>query len=255
MDNSGKFIKEHWEKGALVVCAAFESVVAFERHFAEISLAARFFLSGLSGAIAIWSVAEMLRRKREHAIGFETGTKEEEISVGWISVRGLAILVVCAFSVYLFAQTATFHNLRVLQRTDTTNHSVGTIEIRPPHSPANVTLVVWTPQPDVKILQEAPASWNEDDAVDWRMQNETPFGVTLILEDFKSPQVFGIWYRLSGRAEELRVEISVKPAEVRVLRAGELRSYRRLTWIFGGCLCAFGLLYWSHRSSWFQGAT
>jgi len=255
MANFEEVIKEHWEKGTFLLGAAFEAVVAFEKHFTEISLPARFFLAGLSGAVVVWSIAEMLRRERTRDVGFQAEKKADGISSHWIVFRATAILAACGFSSFVFAKTATFHNIRVIQTTDINTPSVGMIEIQPPHSPVDLTLIVATPQPGIRILEEAPASWNHEDPVEWEMQNETPFGVTLTLRDFKSPQVFGIWYRLSGRAEELEVSAIPKAAEVRVLRARELRTIQWLTWIFGGCLCAFGLGYWSYRSSWFQNKT
>jgi hypothetical protein len=50
--------------------------------------------------------------------GEPQGKKDEAISVGRIAARAIAVLVVCGFSILLFAETATFHNVRVLQRTD-----------------------------------------------------------------------------------------------------------------------------------------
>src|SRR5215472_1325169 len=106
--------KEHWEKGTFIVGAATEAVIAFEKRLAELSLEARIFLAALSGIVAVWSVAEMLRRNRVHAVGFQPREKDAEISVGWIAVRGGAILVVCGFGIFLFVKTATYHSLSIV---------------------------------------------------------------------------------------------------------------------------------------------
>jgi len=174
-----EIFREHWRKGAFFLGSlAFELVVAFEKHLADLTLAARFFLVGVCGFVAVWSVAEMLVFERERSVGFDSGTENKPSRVG-ILIRALTILAVCAFSAFIFGKTATFHNVCVTQKAYTANPTVGTVEIQPPHAPVDLTVLVSTPQPDVKIIQEAPASWNAEDPVDWRMQNESSFGEPL----------------------------------------------------------------------------
>ena len=168
----------------------------------------------------------------------------------------MLILIVCAMSVFLLREIATFHNVRVLQTTYLEEPFVGVVEIQPAHRATNLSVSLSTNQTRaIKIVEIAPASWNNQDPVDWRMQNDTPFGVTLILQDFKSPQVFGIWYKLSTKAQELDVDVRPDPAEVRVIRSAQFQQYQRNILIFGGVLCVVALLFWCYRSSWFRPTT
>jgi|ERR1035441_2041499 heme/copper-type cytochrome/quinol oxidase subunit 2 len=250
--------KEHWEKGAAVVALVFEAAMAFERHLAEISLETRFVIAGIAGAVGTLLVTEMLswRPKRVRA-GFQTDTKRmPSVSIMWVAVRAIVIVCLCTISVFLLDEIATFHNVRLLQRTDSGNPAVGTIEIQPAHTPTNLAINLSTRQANnISILDKAPASWNNQDPVDWRMQNDTPYGVTLFLREFKSPQVFGCWYRLSARSGELDVDVTIDPANVRVLRSEQLHRYRLNSRIFGGFLCLVALFSWCYRSCWFQLST
>lgn len=250
----GDAIKEHWEKGSAFIAIAFETALAFQKDLAEISLGTRFVIGGLAGLWATLSVTEILRREpRKGSIGF--GNKIEEVAKNtwWYTARVILILVMCAVSVFLLRQIATFHNLLVLQKPYSVDQTAGTVEIQPAHRPSSVTVNLSTSQsPPMKIVYIAPASWNDKDPVQWQMKNDSPFGVTLILPHFRSPQVFGIWYRLAGDPRQLDVEVIPDPAEVRVIRGGQLDQYRRNIWIFGGVLCLTALLFWSYRSSWFR---
>jgi hypothetical protein len=162
----------------------------------------------------------------------------------------------CALSVFLLREIATFHNVRILQNTHLGDPFAGVVEIQPAHRATNLTVTLSTNQAAaIKIVGLAPASWNNQDPVDWRMQNETPFGVTLILQDFRSPQVFGVWYKLSASGQEVDVEASPDPAEVQVIRDWQFHKYQRNIWIFGGVLWAVALVFWSYRSSWFRPTT
>lgn len=248
-------LKEHWEKGATVVALAFETAVAFERRAAEVSLETRFIIAGIAGLAATLSVAEMLRfEPKRSTAGFHAELERATISAPWVMVRVILICLMSTLSVFLLNQVTTFHNIRLMEEVRSNDRSVGTIEIRPAHTSTNLTINLSTSQiNDVRIVDKAPASWNNEDPVDWRMQNDSPYGVTLFLKDFKSPQVFGCWYRLSGaEADELEVDVTADPAEVRVLRRQELSRYRRNVFISGGLLCVAGLVFWSFRSSWFR---
>lgn len=246
-------IKEHWEKGAVAITLAFELVVAFEHHLAEVSFETRFLMVGFAGLVASLSVAEMLRYEHKPSpVGFHAETTERpNLSVWSLTFCVVTICAVSAPSVFLLNKTATFHNIRLLQRTLSSDATVGEIEIQPAHRPTNLTVSLSTNQArQIKIVDKAPSSWNRLDPVEWRMQNETPYGVTLFLQDFKSPQVFGCWYRLSAADGDLEVEVSPSSPEVRVLRTGQLDRYQRNAWIFGGFLCVVALVFWSYRSSW-----
>jgi hypothetical protein len=250
MTFSEKF-KENWERVVTIVALTFGTIVSFERNLVEISLERRFLIVGLAGALATVWFAKILRPERTQlSVGFGLPKKTNQRSLGWFAIRAVFILAMAAMSVFLLRETITFHNVRVTRTTPPGNPSVGIIEIQPAHTPTALTVNLSTSQADqIKILFKAPASWNNEDPVDWGMQDDTPFGVTLNLRDFQSPQVFGIWYKLSGRAEELEVEARGNPAEVRVLRDEQLHKYRRNIWIFGGMLCAIALSFFFYRSS------
>jgi hypothetical protein len=247
-------IEEHWEILAAFLTTVFGALTAFESHFAEISLETRFLMAGVTAGVAALAVAEMSRYGPTRSAGFHLRTKKPpSLSTPWFARRVTAILAMCALGVFLLHETATFHNVRVLDNTPSSDPFVGSIEIQPAHMPTTLTINLSTNQSKaVKIIDKAPASWNDQDPVDWSMQNDSPYGVTLVLQGFKSPQVFGVWYKLSARAQELHIEVTAEPAEVRVLRAQQLRRYRRNIWIFGGLLCVFALVFWSYRSSWFR---
>jgi hypothetical protein len=250
--------KEHWEKGAAIVALSFEAAMAFERHLAEVSLETRFAIVGLTGLMATFLVVEMLCRKPKAAsAGFQTEQrKPPATSVSWVLIRIVGILCLVATSIFLLDQTATFHNVRLLQRTDPASPAVGTVEVQPAHTPTNLVINLSTNQgKQVTILYKAPGSWNDQDPVDWRMQNDGPNGVTYFLRGFRSPQVFGCWYRLSAGAEQLDLEVIADPPEVRVVRSPELQRYRRNIWIFGGLLCVAALALWLYRSFWLQLST
>ncbi|HEY6764293.1 MAG TPA: hypothetical protein VI386_05935 [Candidatus Sulfotelmatobacter sp.] len=244
-------VKEHWEKGAVVVALVFEAAVAFERRAAEVSLETRFIIAGIAGLVAALSVAEMLRfEPKRSSAGFRAeGEEQPNISIWSILARVIVISSMSALSVFLLNETAIFHNIRLLQKTDATNPFVGTIEIQPAHTPTNLAVSLSTSQTGhISILDKAPASWNNLDPVDWSMQNDSTYGVTFFLKDFKTPQVFGCWYRLSAGAEELGVDVRTDSPEVRVLRGQQLHKYRQNIWICGGLICAMALVSWSYRS-------
>jgi hypothetical protein len=250
-------IKDHWEKGSATVATALAAALAFQKDLSEISLGLRFFIGSFAGLWATLSVAEMLARKpKERSIGFPDKVEEPAIPIWWFAVRVILLLIVCALSVFLLRQIATFHNVRVLESTHLANPFEGIIEVQPAHRATNLTVSLSTSQAAaVQIVGLAPASWNNQDPADWRMQNETPFGVTLILRDFKSPQVFGVWYKLSASSQELDVDVRPDPAEVSVIRGSQFYKYQRNIWIFGGVLWTVALVFWSYRSSWFRPIT
>jgi hypothetical protein len=246
-DTTGQ-VRKNWKTIAAIVGAIFAIIVGFQQRLAEITLEARFFLVGLAGILVVTFVARMV-----HIGPKSKGTKTSTIRRLLIFGGGLAVLAACTLSLFLLFKTATFHNIRILKRTGVGSSTVGQIEIQPAHRPTTLTLTLSTPQAGPTIVQEAPRDWNDDDRVSWKMQNESPHGVTLILEGFKSPQVFGIWYRMSGDASALEIGADSNPAEVPILRDHQLHAYYLNIKIFGGVLCILGLLYWSWESSWFRG--
>lgn len=251
-------IKEHWDKIATVIALTSEAAVAFEHHLAEVSLEARFVIVGIAGMAATLSLAEMIRWNSEtpKAAGFNFGPAPRgRISAQRVIAAGFIIVTSSTVSMFLLNETTTFHTIRLLQRTDSSDPSVGTLEVQPAHTPADVALTLSTSQvDDVEIEYKAPASWNDQDPVEWGIKNDSPFGSTITLNDFRSPQVFGCWFRLSKKpADGLKADATaVHHAEIRVLRDEQLRSYRRNIRIFGGVLCVVSLVYWSYRSCWFR---
>jgi hypothetical protein len=249
-------IKEHWEKGSTLVAVGFQSALAFQKQLADLSLTTRFFICGLAGVLAAFSVAEMLRKsKPTPPAGFGQQHRDAPKPPSWYVIRVLCIAAISLLSVLLLRQVATFHNVRLLEKRSSTDAFVGTIEIQPAHRPASLTVNLSTSQVQpVTIADIAPASWNREDPVKWGVQNQSPFGLTLLLENFKSPQVFGVWYKLSVAGASVDIQVGADPPEVQIIRVGDLIKYNRNIWIFGGILCTAALCYWASRSSWFRAA-
>jgi hypothetical protein len=222
-------------------------LVGFDRDLVDISLELRFIIVGLVCFAAMIFVVEVVALKHGRAAGFVPGNLPKISMIGKMS-RITAILAVDGLALLLLLKIVTFHNIRILQQIDPRDSSIGKIEIQPSHRPTNLTLNLWTSQDGPKILRMAPASWNQDDEVEWRMQNQSASGVTLTLMDFTSPKVFGVWYRLSGPANGLEIGASADPSGVRILRDNQLHAYRLGIFMFGGGLCIVGLLYFLFRS-------
>jgi len=222
-------------------------LVGFERDLVDISLELRFIVVGILCVTAMIFVAEVVALKHGRTAGFVQGSSPRKSLVGKIG-RIFAILAVAGLTVFLLLNIVTFHNIRILQQIDPRDHSIGKIEIQPSHRATTLTVNLWTSQGGPRIVREAPASWNRDDEVEWRMQNESPSGVTLTILDFVSPKVFGVWYQLSGDANALQFAASADPTNVRILRDSQLHVYRFWIFLFGGGLCIVGLLYWLCRS-------
>jgi hypothetical protein len=247
-----KAIKEHWGKGSALIASVFQAALAFQ-NFAVISLAIRFFICGLAGACATLAVADLLsRKKREQGAGFAPGGDDFPKPPWWHAVCVVSIVIVCILSVFLLMQVATFHSLRVIEKRSATNPFVGTIEIQPAHRPASLTLNLSTSQVQGVKMEVWPDSWNDSDRTKWGVRNQSEYGITLLLENFKSPQVFGVWYRLSVGASKIDIDVNSDPPEIQIIRGGELAKYQKNNWIFGGILCVGALLYWAYRSLWFR---
>lgn len=248
----GDAIKEHWATGSALIAVAFQATLAFQKNLSDISLATRFLIAGAAGVWATVAVAEILRRKKpKSSKGFAPTIEVSTKSPAWYAARVLAIVVVCALSIFLLIQVETFHSVRVLERRGM-DPFVGIVEFQPAHRPATLTVSLSTSQVlQVKIVDIAPASWNDNDRVRWGVRNQSDHGMTLLLENFQSPQVFGVWYRLSAKDTKIDVDVNSDPPEVQVIRDGKLAEYRSNIWIFGGILCIGALLYWAYRSSWF----
>jgi hypothetical protein len=250
-------IKEHWEKGSVLVAVAFQAALAFQKEVADLSLTTRFFICGFAGVVAAFSVAEMLRKsKLKPPAGFGQKHEDPPKPLSCYLVRISCIAAISLLSVLLLRQVATFHSVRLLEKRSPTDAFVGTIEIQPAHRPASLTVNLSTSQVQpVTIADIAPASWNKEDPVKWGVQNQSPFGLTLLLENFKSPQVFGVWYKLSAAGAAIDIQADADPPEVQIIRGGELIKYNRNISIFGGILCTAALCYWAFRSSWFRAAS
>lgn len=241
MGNLESMFEKPWKMWVAVVSVAFGFLVAFERDLADISLEFRFAIVGVGSVVAVILMARILALRH----------KSKTSLIGTIG-RGLVIVGVSGLAMLMLMRIVTFHNIRILQKIDPHNSSIGSIEIQPSHRSTTMIVRLATSQGKTQILRQAPSNWNREDPVEWRMQNETPLGVTLTLLDFTSPKVFGVWYQLSGDARDLQIDASTDPPGVRILRNMQLDNYRKWIVIFGGVICGLGLLYWSHRSSWFR---
>jgi hypothetical protein len=254
MGKLSELLEGHWKKGATVVTSTFAIVMAFEHGLAKVSLELRFAVVGVASLAAIISIAEMLRLKPDHSSpGFHSNTQNiPPITVVGVALRIAVMIATSAGAAVLVIETANFHNIRLLQRTNPSDPTNGTIEILPAQIPTNLTITIWIDQSRrVEILEEDPGSWNDQDPVVWNMENPGPYGVKLRLQNFQAPQVFRYLYRLSGPAETLKAEAFPDPAEeVRVLDRRSLAVYRIVACMFGGLLCAFALVFWWCRCSW-----
>jgi hypothetical protein len=236
-------LREYWGAAASILTLVFAVVCAFQQKFSEISLESRFFLVGLGGALAVIFITRAFCRKSERLKGSDPQDAKALPYLSWLGTP-LAIAAFCMLTILLLRETATFHNVRILQQDYPEDANAGTIEVQPPHSPVSLVVRLSVPQSGPIVLEEVPGSWNRDDVAQWRMENASRHGVTLILSGFRSPQVFGVWYRLSGEARAMEIEVSANPAEVRILNNHQLSVFYRNFWIFGGFLCVGGLLYW-----------
>jgi hypothetical protein len=248
MANLEGIFEKPWKILAAAVSTCVALLVGFERDLAALSLELRFAIVGILCLGAELFVAEVLAFKRAKSVGFSK--KSNAAPTPMSKILSIVVLVgIAAASVLLLLQIVNFHNIRILQRIDPHDSSVGIVEVQPSHRAIKLTLIMSTPQDGPQILEKHPGSWNREDDVQWRMQNDSPSGVTLILLDFTSPKVFGMWYQLSGNATELRISERTDPAEIRVLRENQLDRFRLWIWMFGGALCAVGLFFWSFRSN------
>ncbi len=251
MANLEALLERPWNLLVGAATTAFALVTGFERDLAEISLELRFIVVGIVCLGAMLFTAEVLALKRESSTGFASDTPSEP-SVFDKIWRIVLLLVVGCLAAFLLLKIVTFHNIRIMQRIDRLDSSLGTIEIQPSHRSTELTVTLSTAQEGPKILDKRLGSWNRENEVSWRMKDDSPSGVTLTIFDFVSPKVFGVSYRLSGDAGHLEVAAESVPEGARILRDREAHTFRFWILVFGGGLCVVGLLYWSYRSHWFR---
>jgi hypothetical protein len=246
-------IKEHWPKGTALIAVVFQTALAFQKDLAEISLTVRFLIGGAAAVWSTFTVANLLRQEpAKVSTGFGKTSDAPRKTRWWYAVRVFSIVVMSGLSIFLLMQIATFHSVRIFERNSSADPAIGTIEIQPAHHSVSLKLDLSTNQiQSVTIEDIAPASWNNNDPVQWGVQNQSKYGITLVLQHFKSPKVFGVWYRLSAENGKIEVDLN-SDSEVEIIRGGKLSEYERNIWIFGGILCIAALLFWAYRSSWFR---
>jgi hypothetical protein len=244
-------LEKPWNLLVGAVTIGFAVLMGFERDLAEVSLELRFIIVGMICVGAMFFVAEVLALKRKGSTGYvaEAARGPSSLDIIW---RGTSLLIVGVLATFLLLKIVTFHNVRILRRVDRLDSSVGTIEIQPSHRSTELTLTLSTPQDGPKIVDKSFGNWNKENPVSWGMKDESPSGVTLTISDFVSPKLFGVWYRLSGDASHLDVEGESVPEGMRILRHREVQTFRTRIFVFGGGLCAVGLLYWCYRSRWLR---
>jgi hypothetical protein len=250
MANLGTLLERPWNLLVGAATTAFALIIGFER-LAEISLELRFIFVGIICFGAMLFSAEALALKRKSSTGLAPEAPRVPSAFDKIWRIVLLLIVGCAAAFFLL-KIVTFHNIRIMQRIDRLDTSVGTIEIQPSHRSTELTVTLSTPQDGPKILDKRLGSWNRENEVSWRMKDDSPSGVTLTIFDFESPKVFGVSYQLSGDASHLEVAAESVPEGARILRDREVHTFRFWISVFGGGLCIVGLLYWSYRSHWFR---
>jgi hypothetical protein len=247
MPGEGFSAADAWKILAAGVSTSFALLAGFEHDLANLSLELRFIIVGILCLGVELFVAEALRFKKHRGTGFHNKDEGNPSTLN-VGIRVAAIIAVAVFSSWLVGEILRFHNIRIVQRPNPMESNQGTIEIQPSHRPTKVTLTMWTPEGRPEIVKKAPGSWNRDDDVVWRIQNDSPSGLTIFLSDFSSPKVFGMWYELSGDAGQLHVSIEPDPADVRVLHEDQVKKGLFYAKVYGGALCVLGLLYWLFRS-------
>lgn len=151
----------------------------------------------------------------------------------------LGLVVLCGASVVLFELTITYHNVRIFRHKGS-EPSTGQVEFQPPGSPTDLRITLWIPQSERSSLEAFPASWNTANDADWGIEDQGQFQLSLSIRDFERPQVFGVWYRLSGPDGEPQVNADPLRAYVRVIEQEELSQYSTRFLYYGEVLCFLG---------------
>ena len=126
------------------------------------------------------------------------------------------------------------------------------IELQPSHFPTDLTLILSTPQPDVRILDLRPQGCGDDPINTPNMQDLTDFSAIIYLGRFEPSQRFCISYRLSSRAELLNIAVRTTVSYMEVLSYKRLHDYQKKVYYFGGVLLLFALLFFYCRYFWFR---
>jgi len=169
-----------------------------------------------------------------------------------MAFRCLLLVVPSWASVKSLELAMAYHNVRVFRHISSLSPNVGSIEFQPARSPVELTISVWVPQTEgVRIEKLSADSWNQEVPLNQPIhRNQTQFGQTLKLSGFKAPQVFGIRYQLNASADRLNWQASPMPDRVGVLDQGRLRRYGLKSYVYGGFLWVFGVLYSLSRWFW-----
>jgi hypothetical protein len=228
------------------------SVLTFSR-LIDIPLVLRLVLVSVFGATFTLCVVLMLTAPVDHHVtGFGKNRAKPRFRRFVIFGKMLVVVLACGAVVALFNWTVTFHDMRLSQTVDAQDARAGKVELVPSHFASNVTMTLSTRQPNVKV-KLAPRECGDTPLSSPNIEDQTDFGATYHLFEFKTPQRFCIAYRLLGRAEPPRAVAVPAVANVDVLTDRQVGSFRGISYAFGGILCAGSFLLFCYRYSWFRG--
>jgi hypothetical protein len=186
------------------------------------------------------------------AVGFLSSALRST-SVWPITGKFVTVIVACLLAIFLLRTTVMYHNLSLARDLNKSDPNAAEIELRPSNFVTAVTLVLSTPQPDVRILDLKPGSCGEDPIAPLpNMEDPNDFSVTFHLFRFKPLQRLCVDYRLSDVAERLSISATTDLPYVDVLRDDRVSMIYAKIWCFGGILCLLALLLLSYRCSWFR---
>lgn|ERR1700682_2800995 len=251
MSNYLDSLKKNWDVAAAVFGFASSSLLTF-RSLVDMPLDARLIFIGVFGVIMVAFVVVAVTRAPARGMGFASQPIKARPSRLAIAGKIVLILLICAVAVFLLQLTVTYHNICFSQTTDSRDVTVGTIEVQPSHFPADLTLILSTPQPDVRILDLHPQGCGDDPINTPNMQDPNDFSAIIHLYRFKTSQKFCLSYHLSDRADRLNIAVTTTVSNIEVLRDDRVRLYRKRVCSFGGALCLIALVFFSYRCYWFR---
>ncbi|MFZ0581249.1 MAG: hypothetical protein WA690_02370 [Candidatus Acidiferrales bacterium] len=242
-------LKEYGAPAVAFLSPASGAVLAFSG-LIEVPLDLRLILIGMfdlaTAACVVLALTPTLVRNIK---GFNRQPAKPRFFRPAVVGKILLILVTCVAAVVLLRITLTYHNILLSQTTNAEDARVGTIELVPSHFSTNVTIILSTPQPNVRILDLKLQGCGTDPINTPNIQDPTDFSATIHLYGFKTPQKFCAPYRLSDAADRLTAAVTTTVSNIEVLRDDRMRMYQKHEWFFGGVLCVLALVYFSYRYS------
>jgi len=249
------YVKKNWPI-AIAVLAAAPSALATYLNLIAMPLLMRLLIICASAFIVVTFVVIALTSIPARGIGGFGSEPAKRHKFGLASAcEVVLILAICAGAVYLLTYTVTYHNITLNQTTVRREPTAGMIELRPSYVPADVTLILSTPQPDVRILDVRPQGCGDDPINAVNIQDLNDFSATIRVDEFKQSQKLCVPYRLSGRADHLSIRAKATMKETKVsymeiLNNDRIGMYNQRVYVFGGVLCLFALGLFFLRFYW-----